>query len=89
MSTEISVKVSSRNQIALPSVARQQLRIRSGDRLLVDIQDGMLILVPAPGNYVSHMAGLGREVWAEVDTATYLEQERAAWTLPQTTQSMD
>ena len=89
MLTTISVKVSSRNQIALPSEARQRLNIQSGDRLLVDIQDGMLILIPEPGSYVSHMAGLGRQAWAEVDTDTYLAQERATWAQSQSTPSPD
>ena len=38
--------VSKRFQIAAPRVTREQIDIHSGDRLLVDIQDGMLILLP-------------------------------------------
>ena len=89
MSTGISVKVSSRNQIALPSRARKQLNIRPGDRLLVDIQDGMIVLIPAPGDYVTHTAGLGKEAWAEIDTTTYLDQERVAWAQRQAEPSTD
>ena len=48
MSKPVSVKVSSRYQVVIPRVARECLNIRSGDRLLVDIQDGLLILVPQP-----------------------------------------
>ena len=46
MAEPVSVKVSSRNQIAVPRIARERLKIQSGDRLLVDIQDGLLILLP-------------------------------------------
>jgi AbrB family looped-hinge helix DNA binding protein len=53
-----SVKVSNRYQIAMPQQARKRLKIKSGDRLLVDIQDGMLILMPEPKNYTAQMAGL-------------------------------
>jgi AbrB family looped-hinge helix DNA binding protein len=78
--TEIaSVKVSNRYQISLPSAARKQLNIEAGDRLLVDIQEGMLVLIPQPQNYVEHLAGLHHEIWRGQDTATYLEQEREAW----------
>lgn len=80
MSEPISVKVSSRFQIALPSLARRELNIRAGDRLLVDIQDGLLILVPEPANYASHLAGLHRDVWQGLDTDVYLHEERTAWT---------
>ncbi len=75
-----TVKVSSRNQIALPSEARKKLGIRPGDRLLVEVQDGVLVLIPQPEDYVAAMAGLHREVWEGLDTDAYLNQERdACW----------
>lgn len=76
----LSVKVSSRYQIAIPSLARTSLNIEAGDRLLVDIQDGVIVLIPQPADYVGHMAGLYRELWEKVDSGEYLEQEREAWT---------
>ena len=79
MTHPTTVKVSSRNQIALPSEARKKLGIRSGDRLLVDVQDGVLVLVPRPQDYVAAMAGLHREVWDGVDAEAYLDEERDAW----------
>ena len=79
MSQPVSVKVSSRYQIAVPRIAREKLDIQSGDRLLVDVQDGVLILIPQPQDYVAHLAGLHKEVWAGIDTKAYLEQEREAW----------
>ena len=80
MSEAVTVKVSSRHQIVVPRIAREKLSIQSGDRLLVDIQDGVLILIPQPQDYVAHMAGLHKEVWASIDTTAYLDQEREAWT---------
>lgn len=83
----LAVKVSSRHQIALPSLARRQLDIQPGDRLLVDVQDGMLLLVPEPADYVAHLAGLHKDVWADIDVDDYLRQERDAWnekSLPKT-----
>ena len=79
MSSIASVKVSNRYQIALPSAARQKLNIRAGDRLIVDVQDGVLVLIPQPEDYVRYMAGLHREVWSAIDTTKYLQEERAAW----------
>lgn len=75
-----TVKISSRYQISIPSRARKQLAIDAGDQLLVDVQDGVLVLVPQPDDYVAHMAGLHQEVWGNVDTAVYLNEERNAWT---------
>ncbi len=75
-----SVKVSKRYQVALPSQARQRLQIEAGDRLLVDVQDGMLILLPQPDNFTAQLAGLHREVWADVDAEEYVQEERRTWT---------
>ena len=75
----MTVKVSSRHQIALPGAARKRLHIQKGDRLLVDVQDGLLILIPCPEDYAARMAGLHPEIWAGLDTSAYLEGEREAW----------
>ena len=79
MTQGLSVKVSGRYQIALPSMARRHLNIQAGDRLLVDIQDGLLILLPQRQDYVAHMTGLHREVWEGMDTTQYINEERDAW----------
>jgi len=74
-----TVKVSKRYQIAVPALARQRLNIKSGDRLLVDIQDGVMVLMPEPENYTKSMAGLHKEIWTDVDTQDYVDEERKAW----------
>jgi AbrB family looped-hinge helix DNA binding protein len=79
MAETTTVKVSNRYQISLPSMARQQLNIQAGDRLLVDIQEGMIVLIPQPQDYVEHLAGLHREIWRNLNTTAYLDQERDAW----------
>ena len=76
----ISVKVSSRHQIVVPRAARERLNIQSGDRLLVDVQDNVIILIPDPQDYVQHMAGLHKDIWKDLDTNAYLREEREAWT---------
>ena len=72
-----SVKVSNRYQIAVPQHARKQLKIKSGDRLLVDVQDGMIVLLPEPQNYTQALAGLHREIWEK--TEEYIIAERSSW----------
>lgn len=79
MNTLESVKVSGRYQISLPSHARRELGIEAGDRLMVVVQDGMIILLTQPEDYVSYMAGLHRDVWQGIDTTRYLQEEREAW----------
>jgi len=48
----------------------------------VDVQDGVLILVPEPSSYTDRLTGLHNEIWQDVDTAEYLEGERNAWDKP-------
>lgn len=72
-----SVKVSNRYQIAVPQHARKQLKIKRGDRLLVDVQDGMIVLLPEPQNYTQALAGLHREIWGKAND--YVIGERSAW----------
>jgi AbrB family looped-hinge helix DNA binding protein len=72
-----SVKVSNRYQIAVPQQARRRLKIKSGDRLLVDVQDGMIILLPEPQSYTQLLAGLHREIWEKA--GDYVHKEREAW----------
>ena len=75
-----SVKVSSKYQIAVPQMARKKLNIKQGDRLLVDVQDGVIVLIPEPKRYTNYLAGLHSEIWKGVDTKKYLNEERGAWT---------
>jgi AbrB family looped-hinge helix DNA binding protein len=77
--TTRSVKVSARYQIAVPSAVRDQLNIKQGDRLIVDVQDGVIILTPEPSDYAERLAGLHSDVWEGVDSDQYLQAERNAW----------
>jgi AbrB family looped-hinge helix DNA binding protein len=74
-----TVKVSRRYQIAVPAIARSLLNIQSGDLLTVDIQDGMLILLPKPENYTQALAGLHKEIWQGIDAGDYIDKERREW----------
>lgn len=79
MARGATVKVSNRFQIAVPSAVRERLKIRRGDRLLVDIQDGMVILIPEPSSHTAALAGLHREIWERLDGDRFLERERSGW----------
>mgnify|MGYP003492934692 FL=1 len=75
-----SVKVSSKYQIAVPQMARKKLNIKQGDRLLVDVQDGVIVLIPQPKRYTEYLQGLHGDIWKGVDVQKYLNGERDAWT---------
>jgi AbrB family looped-hinge helix DNA binding protein len=78
--TTTSVKVSARYQIAVPQIARKKLNIKKGDRLIVDVQDGVIVLIPQPKSYTNYLQGLHSEIWKNIDTQKYLNEERGSWT---------
>lgn len=79
MSGPVTVKVSKKYQIAVPAIVRQQLNIQNGDILLVDIQDGMIVLMPEPADYTQSLLGLHKDVWDGVDVQKYIDEERDSW----------
>jgi len=70
---KIMIKVSKRNQITISAKLRQDLNINRGDRLLVDIQDGMILLIPKPESFTETMAGLHQEIWRGIDGQKYVD----------------
>ena len=74
-----SVKVSRKNQIAVPAAARRQLGIRPGDRLEVEVCDGTIILRPRRANYADELREFAAPHWRGVDGAKYLRELRDEW----------
>lgn len=76
------VRVNTKYQITISSSARRKLNIQRGDYLLMDIQDGMMILISQSKHYAESLAGLHGEVWTDIDTKSYLDSERDGWKNP-------
>ena len=75
----LSVKVSTKHQIAVPSEARHRLGIRAGDRLDVEIGDDVIILRKRPGRASDRLRGVGAEMWRGVDPVEYVRELRREW----------
>jgi AbrB family looped-hinge helix DNA binding protein len=73
------VKVNAKYQITIPKSVREKLSIKAGDGLLLDVQDGILVLIPEPKSYADSLQGLHREIWESIDVLKYLNRERRAW----------
>jgi AbrB family looped-hinge helix DNA binding protein len=65
-----TVKISSKFQVAIPSKARQELRLRAGRKVRVFVYDGLLALVPI--RPMREMRGFARGM----DTAIERERDR-------------
>ncbi len=75
----LSVKVSTKHQIVVPSQARKSLGIEAGDRLEVEITPDAIILRPRGQSAGSRLRGLGREAWVDIDPVEYVRQLRNQW----------
>jgi hypothetical protein len=45
----------------------------------VDVQEGVMLLIPQPKSYTGHLQGLHAEIWKNINTEKYLDEERSAW----------
>ena len=75
----LSVKVSTKHQIAVPSEARQRLGIQAGDRLDVEIIDDGIVLRKRPARASDRLRGMGAEIWRGVDPVEYVRELRREW----------
>ena len=75
----LSVKVSTKHQIVVPSEARRSLGIIAGDRLEVEIRDDAIVLRPRPRRASERLRGLGGETWRGVDPVEYVRELRREW----------
>ncbi|HEY7451595.1 MAG TPA: AbrB/MazE/SpoVT family DNA-binding domain-containing protein [Candidatus Limnocylindria bacterium] len=74
----LSVKVSSKHQVAVPSAARRALGIRAGDRLTVVIRENEVALVPRHPSAVERLRGSGGGYWGD-DPVAYIRALRDEW----------
>jgi AbrB family looped-hinge helix DNA binding protein len=69
------IKLSSKNQIVLPREARDAMKVKGGDSLLVVVKGGITLLMPKPKKYVEALLGRGKTIYPE----DYLKKERGSW----------
>jgi AbrB family looped-hinge helix DNA binding protein len=75
----LSVKVSTKHQIVVPSRARRALGIEAGDRLSVEVTSEAIVLRPRVRRAGARLRGLGSEAWQGLDPVEYVRQLREEW----------
>jgi AbrB family looped-hinge helix DNA binding protein len=78
MSDMLSVKISTKHQIAVPSEARKKLGLKAGDRLDVEIEGDVIHLrrhVPAG----TRLMGIGAHIYDGTDPAERIRALRDEW----------
>ena len=72
----LSVKVSTKHQISVPSEARRRLGIEAGDRLSVEVRDDSMVLRRRSARPSERLRGLGADVWKGVDRVAFTRSLR-------------
>jgi len=73
------LKLSSKYQVVIPKEVRKKLNLHAGDKLIVEIREGKIVLRPRPKSYTNYMLGLGKKMWEGVDATEYVSKERESW----------
>lgn len=67
--------LSSKNQIVIPREAREALGVKAGDKLLVVVRSGQVIVLQKPESYHNAIRGLAQGLYPK----GYLRRERSSW----------
>jgi AbrB family looped-hinge helix DNA binding protein len=67
--------LSSKNQIVIPRKAREALRVKPGDKILVEVLGEGIIILERPKSYRAAIRGLARGVYPRRN----LKKERRSW----------
>jgi AbrB family looped-hinge helix DNA binding protein len=72
----VQATLSSKNQIVIPKEAREALGLKPGDKLLVTVHNGKIMVMERPAKYHLAIQGLVPPGFYGPD---YLKKERASW----------
>jgi AbrB family looped-hinge helix DNA binding protein len=67
--------LSAKNQIVIPREAREALRVKAGDKLVVVVRGDRVIVLQKPEERHTAIRGLGARVYSR----GYLRKERKSW----------
>jgi AbrB family looped-hinge helix DNA binding protein len=71
----MEVTLSAKNQIVIPSEVREALGLKPGDKVLVVVRGGRLLVLKKPKCYHAAIRGLARGAYSK----NYLQRERQSW----------
>jgi len=67
--------LSSKNQIVIPREAREALKLKAGDKLMVVVRGNSVIVRRKPESFSAAIRGIGRGLYPK----DYLKKERKSW----------
>ena len=80
--TQIS-KISSKYQTGIPAMIRKELKIETNGELVWQIikkgKTPFILVAPKPQDWSIYLSGLGKDLWAGINTDDYINQLRDEW----------
>jgi AbrB family looped-hinge helix DNA binding protein len=67
--------MSAKNQIVIPREAREALQLKPGDKILVLVRGGKVLMLQKPKSYHAAIRGIAHRVYPK----SYLKKERESW----------
>lgn len=71
----LQAKISSKYQIVIPKEAREEMKVSSGDKLIVKTLHGITLLIPKSKNAAGQLRGFSKGLYSK----KYLDRERDSW----------
>ena len=71
----IEAKLSTKNQIVIPREARQALKAKPGDRLLIVVRGDTVVLLNKPRKFSQAIRGMARMKYGK----DHVQEERDSW----------
>lgn len=68
-------KLSSKNQIVLPKESRTKMKIRAGDKLIIETINGITTIIPKPKSITASLKGAAKGLYPP----NYIRHERESW----------
>jgi AbrB family looped-hinge helix DNA binding protein len=67
--------ISAKNQIVIPREAREALQLKPGDKILVLVRAGKVLILEKPHSYHGAIRGVGRGLYGK----NHVSKERKSW----------
>lgn len=71
--------VSDKYQIVIPKSEREKIGLKKGQKMVIYHIGTHLVLSPQIKNYTEKLAGLGENIWKDIDSLEYIKKERKLW----------
>ena len=81
----IKSSLSTKNQTVIPSLIREELNLKPGDKIIWRIvysdKTPQAIAEPQPKSWTNYTRGLGKNIWQDIDIESYVKNLKKEWAI--------